>query len=437
MRLAETIAKIDGWEFVLLPKPMPKYPLYQFNSSGVQYLPAGQPEYVKVNASVSHTLDVIDKLRRDEALDNATSVNIQQVEEYLKSEEGLNVLHAKIGENLTEGTSWFIEDLSIFLSFCAGRWKRPHNTVVDMVSSIECTEMNPELNYRVKINCNRSKKNLTVLFKYTFESERTPLMGFELERMLIDREIKVEVNLTPYNEEGRYDFSFMYGDWLMSHNHLEQPTQLYSESNTERVNDIIHHSKVVAIRYRDDGTVLFRHIGEHKYNENGRAIFIVHREDGTVIFRNEGYFENGKNHGQGIKAVYDGNGKIFEQYKGEFENGQFHGQGIKTQYYYNGKIFKQYKGEFENDVGHGMGILTVYRDDGTVRGQHEGELENGQFHGQGIWSLYRDDGTTIMKQYKGEFENDQAHGMGILTVYRDDGITVKQQYEGLCGEGIC
>ena len=147
-----------------------------------------------------------------------------------------------------------------------------------------------------------------------------------------------------------------------------------------------YHFKVVEIRYRDDGIVFFRHIGEHKFNENGRAILIVHGEDGTVVYRDEGYVENCKYHGQGIRTVYYDNGKIM--YKGEFKNDKKNNQGID--YYDNGKIM--YEGEFKNDKKEGYGIL--YFRDGKII--YEGEFKNDKKHGHGI--LYYQDGNKFYEQ---------------------------------------
>ena len=149
----------------------------------------------------------------------------------------------------------------------------------------------------------------------------------------------------------------------------------------------------------------------------------------------EGYFLNGKRHGNG---TYYWNGNNHLKYVGEWKEDNYHGHGIM--YYKDGS---RYDGPWINDKMHGEGIwyypdgkseIVVYQNGSLISQKkniqkidykngcwYEGETKNGVCHGQGVYYWSSGD------RYEGEFTNGILHGIGI--VYFADGTSRKVQYE--------
>ena len=149
----------------------------------------------------------------------------------------------------------------------------------------------------------------------------------------------------------------------------------------------------------------------------------------------EGYFLNGKRHGEG---TYYWNGNNHLKYVGEWKEGNYHGHGIM--YYVDGS---RYDGPWVNDKMHGEGLwyypdgrseIVVYQNGSLISQKkhiqkidyqngfwYEGETKNGACHGQGVYHFSSGD------RYEGEFDNNRLHGNGI--VYYADGTSQKVRYE--------
>ena len=141
---------------------------------------------------------------------------------------------------------------------------------------------------------------------------------------------------------------------------------------------------------------------------------------GAYIFKDgsryEGYFRQGKPHGQGIfefanghryvgtlaGGKQEGRGKFtYKQghvYIGDFRDNRFHGVGETT--YTNGDV---HNGEYRNHQPNGAGKYTYANGN-----RYEGNFQNGRFEGTGTM-FYADGG-----RYEGNWSNNKKHGRGTL-----------------------
>lgn len=132
----------------------------------------------------------------------------------------------------------------------------------------------------------------------------------------------------------------------------------------------------------------------------------LYYEDGSLAY--EGFMENGKPHGQGVRYYKDG--KIM--YEGTFKDGTISGKGI----FYDTKGKKVYEGEVENGLPSGKG--DSYYSNGRVF--YTGYWKDGVFDRRG--KIYYENGKTM---YMGEFVDGRATGKG--RGYYESG---KLHYEG-------
>ncbi len=132
---------------------------------------------------------------------------------------------------------------------------------------------------------------------------------------------------------------------------------------------------------------------EGLYNGYGQ-VFEVPNNYRISIIKFEGYFEENKPKGKGIKYYIRGNDNNLTAFN--LTSAEFDGNYRET-----GKIkhfidfVLRLEGKFDED---GSGKGTQYYENGNV--QYEGEFENGRYHGDGV--LYDNEGKKI---YDGEWEN--------------------------------
>ncbi|MDA8774048.1 hypothetical protein N9N03_02845, partial [Chlamydiia bacterium] len=181
----------DDHHYLKLPYPVPQFPFHLIKRPEIA-LSRNDPLYrrLKIDASVSHTLGIIDVLRNHETINTTDSVTVEferQLNGYFESKGGIRALNTKMGVTPEQQHPFFIEDLSHILPLCMTDTTESTDAIVTRISRIEREETETEINYTVKINHKRPQADLKMEFRYLFNMQNTTQKNVLLECHLTEQ----------------------------------------------------------------------------------------------------------------------------------------------------------------------------------------------------------------------------------------------------------